>query len=104
MRAWALISLGDDRQYGGNTGYQDDPARTYRYDSTVANHRQLGAGDLVFIRDRTSLNGVATVESVTSQPSLKVRQRCPECGSVDIKPACAGSPPPSTGPGPKSDY
>jgi len=93
MRAWALISLGDDRQYGGNTGYRDDPTRTYRYDSTVPNHRQLAVGDLVFIRDRTRLIGLAVIENVSSGPSLKVRRRCPECGSVDIKTRRTVNPP-----------
>lgn len=85
MRAWTLISLGDDRQYGGNTGYRDDLSRTYRYDSTVPNHKQLSVGDLVFIRNRSRLLGIAVIENVISDPASNVRQRCPECGTVNIK-------------------
>jgi len=85
MRAWALTALGDDRQYGGNAGYQDDPRRIYRYDSHVPNCRQLAAGDLVFIRDRKFLTGVAILEKVTSGSAPKVRRRCPTCKSPNIK-------------------
>lgn len=85
MSAWALTALGDDRQYGGNIGYVDDPQHTYRYDSNVPNSRQLAVGDLVFIRDRKSLTGIAIIEKVTSKSASKVRRRCPECGSVGIK-------------------
>lgn len=84
-RAWVLTSIDDGLHYGGNTGYSDDPATTYRYDSTVPNHKQLSPGDLVFIRNRRVLTGVAVVENVTSAPSTKVRQRCPSCGVVNIK-------------------
>lgn len=85
MRAWALTALGDNRQYGGNTGYRDDPRRTYRYDSNVPNCRQLAEGDLVFIRDHKSVTGVAIIEKVTSRAAQKIRQRCPECRASYIE-------------------
>ncbi len=39
MSAWLLLTFGDERQYAGNLGYKDDPARVYRYDSFVPNSR-----------------------------------------------------------------
>lgn len=85
MRAWTLITLGEDRQYGGNTGYLDDLKQTYRYDSGVANSKRLAAGDLVFLRDRKRLLGLALVSEITSAPATKTRQRCPDCDTTNIK-------------------
>jgi len=85
-RAWSLITLqAGERQYGGNTGYSDDVERIYRYDSNVPNHKRLSSGDLVFVRNAESLLGIAQIEEVTSEPSRKLRQRCPACGSTAIK-------------------
>ena len=84
MRAWCLIELGDDRQYGGNTGYDDAPG-IYRYDSAVPNSRQMAVGDLIFIRDRKYLTGIALIERIDQKDATKVRQRCPVCNSVNLK-------------------
>ena len=84
-RAWALIVITGRRQYGGNTGYEDDPAEVYRYDSDVANSRKLSAGDVVLLRDRNRMLGVARVEQVTSRQGSKQRFRCPMCGITGIK-------------------
>lgn len=84
-RVWSLISLGDDRQYGGNTGYDDDVRSVYRYDSAVANCKRVAAGDLVLLRDKERLKGIALIEEIRSYPSVKVRQRCPQCHSPNLK-------------------
>lgn len=49
MRAWCATSVGEDRQYGENQGYNDVLAILYRYDSNVANHKRIDAGDLLII-------------------------------------------------------
>jgi ribosomal protein L37AE/L43A len=85
VRCWSLLTLGDQRQYGGNQGYADDPEVCYRYDSSVANSRQVSEGDLVLVRDGTRVLGVARVESVDTRPGVKRRQRCPECRTTAIK-------------------
>ncbi|SAL15587.1 hypothetical protein AWB69_00744 [Caballeronia udeis] len=85
-RAWSLIALkAEKRQYGGNTGYDDELTSTYRYDAAVPNHKQLAIGDLVLIRDADHLVGLAQIENITSSTIQKIRQRCPECGQVAIK-------------------
>ena len=84
-RAWALIVISGRRQYGGNTGYDDDLAEVYRYDSDVANSRKLSPGDVVLLRDRNRMLGVARVERVTSRQGSKQRFRCPMCGVTSIK-------------------
>ncbi len=85
MRAWSLLAVGNRRQYGGNTGYADDPASVYRYDSDVANHRNVAQGDLVVIRSRTAVLGFGRIEHIHSAPSTKTRQRCPYCLATSIK-------------------
>ena len=84
-RAWALIVITGRRQYGGNTGYEDDLTEVYRYDSDVANSRKLSAGDVVVLRDQSRMLGVARVEQVTSRHGSKQRFRCAMCGTTGIK-------------------
>jgi hypothetical protein len=84
-RAWTLISIAEERQYGGNRGYEDDPRRIYRFDSSVANHLQISQDDLVFIRTRDLVIGMAIIEGVKSALGTKARLRCPVCGSTQIR-------------------
>ena len=84
-RVWALIVITGRRQYGGNTGYKDDLTKIYRYTSDVANSRKLSPGDVVLLRDRNKMLGVARVERVTSREGSKQRFRCPTCGVTNIK-------------------
>ncbi|MGE3476434.1 MAG: HNH endonuclease [Rhodospirillaceae bacterium] len=84
-RAWTLLSIGGEPQYGGNRGYEDDPSRFYRYDSSVPNHLQVRSGDLIFVRDRSRVIGVGRVEAVIEGSGVKVRRKCPECGKTYIK-------------------
>ncbi|PZF75817.1 hypothetical protein DK847_16475 [Aestuariivirga litoralis] len=84
-RAWSIITLGADRQYGGNRGYDDEPRRLYRYDSNVVNHLQIAQGDLVVIRNSEAAIGVARVVGIQKSSGLKAIQRCPQCGKTNIK-------------------
>jgi hypothetical protein len=84
-RAWSFLAIDGARQYGGNTGYHDDPSAIYRYDSDVANHRNVHGGDVAIIRSRAAVLGVATIENVVEGAGLKARRRCPACSSVNIK-------------------
>lgn len=84
-RAWSLLAIEGVRQYGGNTGYDDDPSAIYRYDSDVANHCNVRSGDIVIVRSRNSVLGIATIEEVIAGIGHKARQRCPSCSSVNIK-------------------
>ncbi|HWA38564.1 MAG TPA: HNH endonuclease signature motif containing protein [Burkholderiales bacterium] len=85
-RAWSLIVLpSEERQYKGNVGYEDDPAAVYRYDSNVANHLQVSAGDVALLRDRNHLLGIARIESIEEKPGTKQRLRCPVCNNVAIR-------------------
>ncbi len=84
-KAWSLLSIEGTRQYGGNTGYDDDPSRVYRYDSGVPNHLRLQPGDLVFIRSGKDVLGFAEIERIDEAPGEKERLRCPMCRTTNIK-------------------
>ncbi|MET3225833.1 putative restriction endonuclease [Bradyrhizobium japonicum] len=84
-RVWSLLTIDGVRQYGGNTGYTDDPEAVYRYDSDVANHLQIQVGDVVFVRSRSEVLGVAEIESVVVGAGQKDRLRCPHCKATNIK-------------------
>jgi putative restriction endonuclease len=81
--AWSMISLEDDeRQYAGNLGYEDDLRRVYRFNSHVPNHTRVKRGDLVLLRNKTRLLGVARIDALDSREDTTVMLRCPECRSV----------------------
>jgi hypothetical protein len=84
-RAWSLLSIEGTRQYGGNTGYDDDPGRVYRYDSGVPNHLQLQPGDIVFVRSGKDVLGFAEIERIDQATGEKERLRCPVCRTTNIK-------------------
>ena len=84
-RAWSFLTIEGTKQYGGNVGYADDPTSVYRYDSDVANHRQVQRGDIAIIRSRTQVLGIAKLESITTAEGTKERLRCPTCGATNIK-------------------
>lgn len=86
-KAWSLLSIAvDELQYGGNAGYEDQPGRSYKYDSEVANHLQLTKGDLVVVRDKDEVRGLALIQSIEiTLNTVKNRQRCTQCGSTAIK-------------------
>lgn len=85
MRCWSLLSISGGQQYGGNDGYTDNPENTYRYDSSVANSRQLSEGDWVVIRDRFKVLGAAFIERISTEEGTKRRNRCPICKIPAIK-------------------
>ena len=84
-RAWSFLTIEGTRQYGGNTGYDDEPSNLYRYDSKVANHLQVAVGDVVVIRTLRKVIGIAEVERIETGQAAKDRFRCPVCGVTNIK-------------------
>lgn len=84
-RAWSFLTIEGERRYSGNTGYVDDPAETYRYDRYVANHKQVSVGDVIVLRSRSEVLGVARIENISTGKGEKERLRCPQCGSPKIE-------------------
>lgn len=86
QRAWLALSLGAEREYAGNKGYADDLDKVYCYDSFVPNYRQLAEGDLLILRDDSTVLRVAEVARIVTRPGTKEFRRCPECDIANIKP------------------
>lgn len=85
VSAWLLMSVGDDRQHGGNDGYDDQPDVYYTWDSTVPNHAQIKRGDRIAIWDKSRLLGVSVVEDISTHETEKLLSKCPFCGMAGIK-------------------
>jgi ribosomal protein L37AE/L43A len=92
-RAWLVIAAGADRQYAGNSGYDDDVTRAYRYDDFVQNHLQVAQGDVLVITDKKVILGVSRVLDIESSRSVKQRQLCPACGRSGLKVRSTRKPP-----------
>lgn len=84
-RAWLLMTVGDDRQHGGNAGYDDDPDVYYSWDSTVPNHAHIAEGDAIALWDKRRLLGVSVVEHIETRAQEKLLFKCPRCGKAGIK-------------------
>lgn len=85
-RAWLVMAVGNDRQHGGNSGYDDQVDVYYSWDSTVPNHRRVSAGDVVALWDKKRMLGVSVIEDVVSEPGRKkLLFRCPVCGRASFK-------------------
>jgi hypothetical protein len=85
LRAWLVLAVGEDRQHGGNDGYDDEPAIHYSWDSTVPNHASLRDGDVIAIWDKRELVGVSVIERVDVGEDTKPVYRCPHCHLAGIK-------------------
>ena len=83
---WHLLTLSDEeRQHAGNTGYDDDLQRLYRWDSTVSNSKRLRSGDIAVLRSKAQLLGVARIQRIEQEMGTKTRNRCPSCGNTGLK-------------------
>jgi hypothetical protein len=81
-----LLAAGDDREHGGNDGYDDQPDVHYSWDSTVHNYAGPQVGDRIALWDKERLLGASTIEAIETRSDEKVRRRCPVCHLADIKP------------------
>lgn len=85
QNAWLLLALPkDQRQHEGNTGYDDEISRVYRYDSFVPNSRRLKQGDIVVLRSDV-MEGVARIQRIQQKQGTKEFRRCPSCHSTSMK-------------------
>ncbi|MEV7198891.1 HNH endonuclease signature motif containing protein [Streptomyces griseoluteus] len=93
--AWLMLAVGDDdRLYGGNDGYDDNPRYHYRWDSTVPNHARVAVGDVIALWDTRELIGVSVIHGIETGTEEKALYTCPHCGRAGfrrlrrLKPAC----------------
>lgn len=91
--AWLVMAVGDDRQHGANDGYQDVPAESYAWDTTVPNHGSLAPGDPIVLWDKSTLLGASVIERIDHGNGTKPVYRCSICGGSNIKPRKTQAPP-----------
>ena len=80
-----MLAVGNNRQHGGNEGYDDDPEVHYSWDDTVANHAAVSVGDAIAVWDKTELLGASVIEEILVSTGQKVLRRCPSCKRAKLK-------------------
>lgn len=85
VSAWLLMTVGENRQHGGNTGYDDLADVYYTWDSTVPNHANIKVGDPVALWDKDRLLGLSVIEEIETETKEKLLYKCPTCGMAGIK-------------------
>src|SRR6478736_3486430 len=85
VSAWLLMTVGENRQHGGNAGYDDQADVYYTWDSTVPNHAQIKVGDPVALWDKVRLLGLSVIEEIETGSKEKPLFKCPQCGKSGIK-------------------
>jgi hypothetical protein len=66
------MTVGDNRQHGGNAGYDDQADVYYTWDSTVPNHAQIKVGDPVALWDKDRLLGLSVIEEIETETKGKI--------------------------------
>lgn len=85
VTGWLLMTVGDNRQHGGNAGYDDQPDVYYTWDSTVPNHAQINVGDPIALWDKERLLGVSVIEEIKTEVKDKLLFKCSSCKKAGIK-------------------
>jgi putative restriction endonuclease len=85
VRAWSFYMHSGRNPYAGHAGYDDLLGRWYSYDSDVANHRNVGVGDLIVLRDAHACLGLGFIEDIDQSKTTKRHHRCPECNTSQLK-------------------
>lgn len=83
--AWLMMTVGENRQHGGNSGYDDQADVYYTWDSTVPNHSNIEVGDPVVLWDKDRLLGLSVIEEIETKTTEKLLFKCPDCGMAGIK-------------------
>jgi hypothetical protein len=73
MRGWIAVHAPDTE------GVPNDVRTEYRYDDGMPNHRQVAAGDLLFLRNQEQLLAIARIHEIDTTTVEKTSKRCPVC-------------------------
>jgi hypothetical protein len=79
-KTWLVNTFGKERQNPGSVEYRDELERCYPFTNLVSNSKRMREGDLLVLRDLTSVCGVARVLELTSTPAVLPLRSCPKCG------------------------
>ena len=83
--AWLLLAVGENRAFGSNDGYDDEPEVHYKWDDTVPNHARISVGNAVVLWDKKTSIGASIIESIATRTKTKPVYSCPVCGKAHIK-------------------
>ncbi|MFJ5695084.1 HNH endonuclease [Arthrobacter sp. NPDC093125] len=83
--AWLLLAVGENRAFGSNDGYDDEPEAHYKWDDTVPNHGRVSVGDAVVLWDKKTSIGASIIESIATASRTKPIYSCPICRKAHIK-------------------
>ncbi|QQQ64326.1 helix-turn-helix domain-containing protein [Paenarthrobacter ureafaciens] len=86
VAAWLLLAVGENRAFGSNDGYDDEPEVHYKWDDTVPNRERISVGDAVVLWDKKTSIGASVIESIDTKTTTKPVYSCPECNKAHIKP------------------
>lgn len=92
QQAWSFLVKGEERQYAGNSGYDDLVHAHYDFDSNVPNSKRVSQGDVVVVRDADYVLGTSIIDELTSWQGEKDLSRCPNCSYTQIKKRLSVSP------------
>lgn len=87
-----MIAKGENRQHGGNLGYEDIPDTEYSRDDTVSHYGAPQPSDGVVIWDGVQVLGASTIDEIHIGFAEKTRLRCPSCHKTKIKIRSKASP------------
>ena len=83
--SWLLLLKTEKRVHAGNLGYDDKDSSSYSWDNTVPNHNEPSAGDRIVIWDGETSLGTSVIERIKTGVDKKIRRRCPNCSSTNIR-------------------
>lgn len=84
MAAWLMLTK-EERQHGGNLGYDDNVSEYYSWNSTVPKHKEPREGDKIVLWDSDVLLGASTIQAIEFGSGRVLRMRCPKCNTTKIK-------------------
>ncbi|RKM70643.1 hypothetical protein COO55_00095 [Rhodococcus opacus] len=87
-QAWLVMTKSAYRRLGGGSKYDDNPASHYSWDSTVPNHLNVRAGDIILLWNERESLGVSVIEKIDEGTDTKRRGRCvsKDCRSTNYEP------------------
>lgn len=83
--AWLMLAAGDDREHGGNDGYDDNPRYHYSWDETVPSSEAVAVGDVIALWNKKELIGVSVIHAIEIGTAEKASHGCPKCMRKSIK-------------------
>jgi len=83
---WLILEKSDNTRISKSIeGYKDLTGESYHYDSLVPNHKNVIQNDFVVLRKENEIFGIGSIADITQENDVKIHNRCPDCGSTDIR-------------------